>query len=356
VHPECRHTLDECGTYSWRQDRLTGAAIAEPVDRNNHIIDSLRYALVQLIRNQPTAGYFNRAALLLPSGEPVDADRGDRPMRVFSVAAITERSGTAVGLIHFALRPFGAAPYLLTVLDYDVVELAEGLSADWLMRVFARAQELRGQWNAVEPVTALYVERGELLGALGPLLSARLLGDGVLAAGLRPPFDLIRADPEDLGAEPTLEARARECRTPVNGGGLVKLSRTAYTRQVTHRAESTNHLSAQLFGYQPAADVAQELVAALTLGCILGRAWDRRMPSSPPAPLAQAAPAPPAPWQYVPSIPLAPGPHEIDGVGVDVPVPEDNPGCFLVSWPLRPGRHVVDGRVCIVAGPGVPVR
>ena len=54
-HPRCIHMLDELRSYSFKIDRLTGQALTEPEDRNNHLCDALRYALSALIR-QSNAG------------------------------------------------------------------------------------------------------------------------------------------------------------------------------------------------------------------------------------------------------------------------------------------------------------
>lgn len=45
VHPRCAHTIDELATYSWKLDRRTDEVLPELEDRQNHVIDSLRYAL-----------------------------------------------------------------------------------------------------------------------------------------------------------------------------------------------------------------------------------------------------------------------------------------------------------------------
>lgn len=45
VHPRCRHLIDELIHYSWAVDRQTGEILAKLADKNNHVIDALRYAL-----------------------------------------------------------------------------------------------------------------------------------------------------------------------------------------------------------------------------------------------------------------------------------------------------------------------
>lgn len=44
VHPRCRHTIDELKSYRYKTDPLTDAVTNILEDRNNHVIDALRYA------------------------------------------------------------------------------------------------------------------------------------------------------------------------------------------------------------------------------------------------------------------------------------------------------------------------
>ena len=44
VDPRCRHLLHELTVYQWKRDR-DGNTLRQPVDRDNHLIDALRYAL-----------------------------------------------------------------------------------------------------------------------------------------------------------------------------------------------------------------------------------------------------------------------------------------------------------------------
>lgn len=44
VHPRCKHVIDELTLYRYKQDELTGKIIPILEDKNNHCIDSLRYA------------------------------------------------------------------------------------------------------------------------------------------------------------------------------------------------------------------------------------------------------------------------------------------------------------------------
>lgn len=45
VHPRCTHTIDELKNYSYKVDDLTGQVMPLLADKDNHVIDALRYAL-----------------------------------------------------------------------------------------------------------------------------------------------------------------------------------------------------------------------------------------------------------------------------------------------------------------------
>lgn len=44
VHPRCTHTIDELTHYSYKIDALTDAVLPQLADKDNHVIDALRYA------------------------------------------------------------------------------------------------------------------------------------------------------------------------------------------------------------------------------------------------------------------------------------------------------------------------
>ncbi len=44
VHPRCRHTIDELTAYRFETDDLTGQVLPKLADKDNHVIDALRYA------------------------------------------------------------------------------------------------------------------------------------------------------------------------------------------------------------------------------------------------------------------------------------------------------------------------
>jgi phage terminase large subunit len=45
IHPRCQHLIDELTMYSFKVDSLTGQVTSVLEDRNNHLIDALRYAV-----------------------------------------------------------------------------------------------------------------------------------------------------------------------------------------------------------------------------------------------------------------------------------------------------------------------
>lgn len=49
IHPRCQHFAEEIGGYAWDKDR-SGAALNRPADRDNHLMDAMRYAMEPYIR------------------------------------------------------------------------------------------------------------------------------------------------------------------------------------------------------------------------------------------------------------------------------------------------------------------
>lgn len=57
VHPSCTNTIAELSSYVWGKDK-DGSGINKPVDRDNHLMDALRYAIqdIKFFRPEPDAG------------------------------------------------------------------------------------------------------------------------------------------------------------------------------------------------------------------------------------------------------------------------------------------------------------
>jgi len=49
IHPRCKHTAEEARLWSYKKDRLTGDILPELIDKNNHCMDAIRYAIQPLI-------------------------------------------------------------------------------------------------------------------------------------------------------------------------------------------------------------------------------------------------------------------------------------------------------------------
>lgn len=52
IHPRCTNTAQEFRLYSYKVDKRTGDVLPDIVDKWNHAIDAIRYALAPLIRNR----------------------------------------------------------------------------------------------------------------------------------------------------------------------------------------------------------------------------------------------------------------------------------------------------------------
>lgn len=63
VHPVCKATVSELSSYCWEKDE-TGSGINRPVDKNNHLMDALRYAMTDVRPSSDAAkeAAFRRAA------------------------------------------------------------------------------------------------------------------------------------------------------------------------------------------------------------------------------------------------------------------------------------------------------
>lgn len=55
IHPECKETIKEFSLYKYKEDKRTGDILPDIVDKNNHYIDAIRYALYPLIKNNLTS-------------------------------------------------------------------------------------------------------------------------------------------------------------------------------------------------------------------------------------------------------------------------------------------------------------
>jgi phage terminase large subunit len=49
IHPRCKHAFEEFTLYQYKTDKQTGKVTPDLIDKNNHIIDAIRYALFDRI-------------------------------------------------------------------------------------------------------------------------------------------------------------------------------------------------------------------------------------------------------------------------------------------------------------------
>ncbi len=93
VHPRCSHTLDELRSWSYKVDKLTGIPTVEPEDRNNHLLDATRYALVDVIRASKSKCFnaIMESYGLTPEGKPLvppapaTAEKQPEPKRISTI-------------------------------------------------------------------------------------------------------------------------------------------------------------------------------------------------------------------------------------------------------------------------------
>ena len=50
IHPRCLHTLEEFQSYSYKVDKNTNLVLPQLIDKDNHAIDAIRYAITPLIK------------------------------------------------------------------------------------------------------------------------------------------------------------------------------------------------------------------------------------------------------------------------------------------------------------------
>jgi phage terminase large subunit len=62
IHPRCVHTLEEFKLYSYKVDRVTGEILPIIIDKYNHCVDAVRYALAKFIQRRGAASIWARLA------------------------------------------------------------------------------------------------------------------------------------------------------------------------------------------------------------------------------------------------------------------------------------------------------
>lgn len=52
IHPRCKGTINDFSNYRFKQDKLTREILPVPIDKQNHSVDSARYALFEFIKGE----------------------------------------------------------------------------------------------------------------------------------------------------------------------------------------------------------------------------------------------------------------------------------------------------------------
>ena len=60
IDSKCINTIKEFGSYSNKYDEATGRYLDQPIDKNNHCIDAIRYSLEEYKRYKPRQSVFNK--------------------------------------------------------------------------------------------------------------------------------------------------------------------------------------------------------------------------------------------------------------------------------------------------------
>jgi len=57
IHPRCKHVAEEFHLFSYKVNKLTGDVLPELVEKFDHTVDALRYALEPMIKNRGKARF-----------------------------------------------------------------------------------------------------------------------------------------------------------------------------------------------------------------------------------------------------------------------------------------------------------
>jgi hypothetical protein len=205
--------------------------------------------------NQPVGGYFSVNSLLV-NGEPIDMPQ--RVTYVHAIAATATKAPGQVGVVYFASSVPGVG-YPVTILDWDVREVDEGLFDKWLPAVFQR-------------IRTLCIETNARTGGEGAGLWAQG-SSGLCAALLQQGFSrghLVTDIDEKIQWPPALADRAHIASRHIHTGKKVKITRAAHEKLATLRGVTRNHLLAQFHAFRAGEELeSDELLNALVSGVLL---------------------------------------------------------------------------------------
>lgn len=192
--------------------------------------------------------------MMLVENKPVAYPKNCDGVFVTIDTGIKDRSqhdGTAA--IYWALDEHGTngVPWKLTILDYDILHVQGALLETWLPTVYERCEQLARECKA-------------RFGSLGAWIEDKVSGTILLQQAARRgwPATAIDSKLTDVGKD----ARAISVSGYVHQE-LVKISQTAYDRQVVFKEVHRNHLLGQVVGYRIGIDNGMDdLVDCYTYG------------------------------------------------------------------------------------------
>lgn len=82
VHPRCTHVADEMRLYSFKVDRLSGDVMPDILDKNNHTIDALRYALEPIIKGNSFQGWLDFLVTERVHNDKINEHRAAQPTKL----------------------------------------------------------------------------------------------------------------------------------------------------------------------------------------------------------------------------------------------------------------------------------
>lgn len=215
-------------------------------------------------RPVPLGGsYFSESALLVKNAEgalpayiPVPTPiRVNYVFAVIDTAAKSGKKHDGLAVTYFARSVLNTLNSPLVILDWDLKQLNGALLETWLPNVFTRLEELALECQAFEGSKGAWIEDA----SSGIVLLQQATNKGL---------DVHAIDTKltSLGTN----ERAINCEGYVYGG-KVKFSEAAYTRVVTYKGVTKNHLLGQILKFSPSVvdQGADDSLNTFTYGCAL---------------------------------------------------------------------------------------
>jgi phage terminase large subunit-like protein len=219
-------------------------------------VDAAVFALTELTCNQPVGGFFAVSSLLV-KGEPIDTPQ--RVNYVYAVAATATKAPTDVGVIYFASSKSGVA-FPVTILDWDIRAIDDGLFENWLPGVFRRLR-------------SLCVETAAFGGDKSDAGLWAQSSSGICAALLQQGHSCGHrvVDIDSKAKWPTaLADRAHAASRHIHAGRKIKITRAAFEKLSMLGGVTQNHLLHQFQAFRAEEELESDaLLCALISGVLL---------------------------------------------------------------------------------------